>query len=133
MKQLRIFLSALCLLLCCGLCHGQNKAYDVFTPITKYLAQGNSEALSAWFADNLQISVVSQESTASKSQAKQIVKSFFQSYTPRSFIITHTTGRFNMKYALGELNAGGEMFHVTIFVSEKNGTFKIQQLKIERS
>ena len=46
--------------------------------------------------------------------------------------ITHTAGRSNMKYAVGRLNAGGETFEVTIFVSYKQVTYKIQQLKILR-
>ena len=37
-----------------------------------------------------------------------------------------------MKYALGDLNAGGETFLVTIFVSNKGESYRIQQLKIER-
>ena len=78
---------------------------DVFIPVSKYIASGNSEALSAWFADNLEISVLSKESDASRAQARQIVKSFFDTYTPRSFDITHTAGRANMKYALGTLKA----------------------------
>ncbi|MBO4475240.1 MAG: DUF4783 domain-containing protein [Bacteroidales bacterium] len=105
---------------------------DVFIPISKYLASGNVEALSAWFADNLEIAVLAKESDASRAQARQIVKTFFDNHTPRSFNITHTTGRANMKYALGTLMAGGEAFSVTIFMSCKNGTYLIQQLKIER-
>ena len=107
----------------------QTEGSDMFVPISKYLAQGNAESLSAWFADNLEISVISQ---TGKSQAKQILKSFFETYTPRSFDISHIAGRTNMKYALGTLNAGGETFNVTIFVSVKEGECKIQQLKIER-
>jgi hypothetical protein len=37
-----------------------------------------------------------------------------------------------MKYALGTLNAGGEMFMVTIFVGYNDKAYKIQHLKIER-
>ena len=33
---------------------------------------------------------------------------------------------------LGTLNAGGETFSVTIFVSNKGSSYKIQQLKIEQ-
>lgn len=105
---------------------------DVFNPISKYMSQGNAEALSAWFAENLEVTVLSRGGDASKAQARQILKSFFDNYTPRSFEITHTAGRANMKYALAELNAGGETFQVTIFVSCKDDTYKIQQLKIER-
>ena len=37
-----------------------------------------------------------------------------------------------MKYALGSLNAGGELFSVTIFIRSKGEEYRIQQLKIER-
>lgn len=110
----------------------QDKAYDVFTPIAKYMAQGDAERLSAWFSDNLEITIFSTSNDSSRSQALQIMKSFFKSYTPRSFDISHRAGRANMKYALGTLNAGGEMFLVTIFVNFKDGGYKIQQIKIER-
>ncbi len=129
-----LFKIAACLLalsLSLGL-RAQNDGNDMFVPIAKYLAQGNADNLSAWFADNLEISVVSSLTNSSKSQAKQILKSFFENYTPRTFDISHIAGRPNMKYALGTLNAGGETFNVTIFVSVKEGDCKIQQLKIER-
>ena len=110
----------------------QDSGYDVFNPIAKYLAIGDAEKLSAWFSDNLEITIFSDSHDSSRNQARQIVKSFFRSYTPRSFEITHKAGRSNMKYALGTLNAGGEMFLVTIFVGYDQSAYKIQHLKIER-
>lgn len=110
----------------------QDKSYDVFAPIAKYMALGDADRLSAWFADNLEIAIFSTSNDSSSNQARQIMKSFFKSYTPRSFDITHKAGRSNMKYALGTLNAGGEMFLVTIFVNFKDNGYKIQQIKIER-
>lgn len=110
----------------------QGSGYDVFVPITKYLQAGDADKLSAWFADNLEVTIFTVTNDSSRSQARQILKTFFNSYTPRSFDITHKAGRANMKYALGSLNAGGEIFVVTIFVSYKDTSYKIQQLKIER-
>lgn len=110
----------------------QEGGYEVFVPIAKYISQGDTQKLSAWFADNLEITIISSTRTTSKSQAIQILKSFFQSYTPRSFTITHTASNASMKYALGQLNAGGEMFMVTVFVNMNGDRFEIQQLKIER-
>ena len=111
---------------------GQDVSYDVFVPISKYLEMGDAEKLSAWFSDNLEVTIFSNSNDSSRNQAKQIIKSFFKSYTPRTFKITHKAGRPNMKYALGTLTAGGEMFLVTIFVGYKDAEYKIQQLKIER-
>ena len=112
--------------------YAQDNGYDVFNPISKYLAQGDAEKLSAWFSDNLEVTIFSDSNDSSRNQARQIMKSFFRSYTPRSFEITHKAGRSNMKYALGTLNAGGEMFVVTIFVGYNDSSYKIQHLKIER-
>ncbi len=116
----------------CSDVFAQDSGYDVFNPIAKYLASGDADKLSAWFSDNLEVTIFSDSNDSSRNQARQIVKSFFRSYTPRSFEITHKAGRSNMKYALGNLNAGGEVFLVTIFVSFDDTAYKIQHLKIER-
>lgn len=112
--------------------NAQDKGYDVFVPIAKYVSQGDAERLSAWFSDNLEVTIFASSNDASRNQARQIMKSFFKSYTPRSFEITHKAGRSNMKYAIGTLNAGGEMFLVTLFVNYKDNACRIQQIKIER-
>ena len=117
------------------MCHdvkAQDSSYDVFNPISKYIAKGDAEKLSAWFSDNLEVTIFSNSNDSSRNQAKQIMKTFFKSYTPRSFEITHKAGRSNKKYALGTLTAGGEMFIVTIFVNYKDQDYRIQHLKIER-
>ena len=106
--------------------------FDVFTPIAKYIRVGDADKLSAWFADNLEIVVISQTNDSSRNQARQIMKSFFSAYSPSAFSITHQAGKSNMKYALGILNAGGERFVVTVFVNFVHDSFEIQQLKIER-
>ena len=36
----------------------QSGESDVFVPISKYLSQGNTEALSAWFSENLDVTVL---------------------------------------------------------------------------
>ena len=110
----------------------QDGSYDVFQPIAKYMALGDADKLSAWFSDNLEITIFASSNDASRTQARQIMKSFFTSYTPRSFEISHKAGRSNMKYALGTMNAGGEMFLVTIFVNFSDDNYKIQHLKVER-
>ena len=131
-KKLLTAVLAAFAMLCCAEASAQDSSYDVFVPISKYIACGDAEKLSAWFSDNLEVTIFSNSNDSSRNQARQIMKSFFKSYTPRSFEIRHKAGRPNMKYALGTLNAGGEMFLVTIFVNYKDESYKIQQLKIER-
>ena len=126
------FVAAAVAMLSCTEASAQDSSYDVFNPISKYIACGDAEKLSAWFYDNLEDTIFSNSNDSSRNQARQIMKSFFRSYTPRSFEITHKAGRSNKKYALGTLNAGGEMFTVTIFVNYTDTDYRIRHLKIER-
>ena len=129
--MLKIVSVAAAMLACLSL-NAQNSGYDVFIPIAKYIGQGDAEALSAWFADNLEITVDSGTSDSSRSQARQIVKSFFEECRPASFVIEHTAARSNTKYALGLMSCNADKYNVTIFVSFQNGRYKIQQLKFEK-
>ena len=110
-----------------------NGDYAVFNSITKYLAAGDAASLSSWFADNLDITVISSSRTCSRNQAKQILRNFFNTYTPRSFEVTHKASEANKKYLIGILNAGGEHFQVTIYATAAPGeTYTIRQLAISR-
>lgn len=107
--------------------------FSVFSSITKYLAQGDEASLSTWFADNLDVTVLSTSRNCSKKQAREILRNFFASNTPRSFEVTHKASEANKKYLIGQLNAGGELFQVTIYAtSSGQETYKIQQLNISR-
>lgn len=105
---------------------------DVFVPIGKYIQQGDSEKLSAWFASNLELDILGNVNDCSKVQATQIMKDFFVNYTPKSFSIIHRSGKAPMWYAIGKLNAGGEKFRVTLFVKTNASGNQIQQIRIER-
>lgn len=106
--------------------------FDVFVPVSRYLGNGDAEKLSAWFSNSVEITILGESNTCSRSQAKQILKSFYASYTPRSFEVTHKASQGNMKYAIGQLKAGGEIFAVTVFLCMKDDCYDIHQLKIER-
>ena len=108
--------------------------FAVFNSITKYLKAGDAASLSSWFADNLDVTIISTQRNCSRSQARQILRTFFSAYTPRSFEVTHKASEANKKYLIGVLNAGGELFQVTIYATSPSsgGTYKIQQLAIIR-
>lgn len=122
---------ALTLVLCSFTFANAQKA-DVFVPIGKYIQQGDSEKLSAWFANNLELDILGSVSACSKVQATQIMKDFFVNYTPKSFSVVHKSGKAPLTYAIGSLSAGGEKFRVTLFVMTQEEGNQIQQLRIER-
>lgn len=109
-----------------------NSGQDVFVPLSKYITEGEAQKLAAWFAPTVEIDVFGKVNECSKSQAVQILESFFNEYTPSSFYILHKSGRAPMKYAIGNLDAGGEKFRVTIFMKVGPEGNYLQQLRIER-
>ena len=79
------------------------------------------------------MTVISSSRNCSRRQAQEILRSFFEANTPRSFQVTHKASEANKKYLIGLLNAGGEIFQVTIYATASAGdTYKIQQLNISR-
>jgi len=109
----------------------QSPEQDVFVPIAKYIQSGDSEKLSAWFAPNLEMDILGTINVCSKTQAKQIIKEFFNNNSPKSFEIEHRSGKAPLKYAIGTLSAGGSKFRVTLFVKTQDDGNFIQQLRIE--
>ncbi|MFA6334447.1 MAG: DUF4783 domain-containing protein [Bacteroidales bacterium] len=105
---------------------------DVFVPIAKYIQNGDSDKLSAWFAQNLEVDILGTVNVCSKAQAKQIIKEFFYDYSPKSFIIAYRSGKAPMKYAIGNLSAGGSKFRVTLFVKTQDDGNFIQQIRVEK-
>lgn len=105
---------------------------SVFVPIEKYIRQGDVQCLSAWFADNLQISMIGKLSNCSKSQARQILKHFFAENPPQSFEIVYRSGSYPMQCAVGNFSGGGYDYSITIIVkTNENGSF-VEQIKISR-
>lgn len=105
---------------------------DVFTSIGKYIEAGDSEKLAAWFADNLELDITGSVNSCTRSQAKLIMKNFFNNNTPKKFTIIHKSGRPPMSYAVGSLSAGADKFRVIIYVRTDEGKNSIQQLRIEK-
>lgn len=108
----------------------QPEEQDVFVPIVKYLQNGDAERLSAWFAQNLEIDIMGTVNVSSKNQAKQVLKDFFAEYTPKGFVIVHKSGKPPLKFAVGNLTAGGNVFRVTLFVNIQEKGSYIQSLRI---
>ncbi len=126
------FILVLAFLISATVCSFAQKQADVFVPIGKYIQMGDSEKLSAWFANNLELDILGSVSACSKVQATQIMKDFFVNYTPKSFSVVHKSGKAPLTYAIGSLSAGGEKFRVTLFVMTQEKGNQIQQLRIER-
>jgi len=106
---------------------------DLFSPVGKYLASGDCDRLSNWFADNLDIEVADQPTNCSRNQARLILKDFFDENPPSNFAILHKTTKESLRYAIGQLTAGGETFNVVIAIKSSDGKNFIEHLAIRRT
>lgn len=110
----------------------ESSSSDVFAPIGKYIQAGDCERLSAWFADNLELDILGAVNSCTRSQARRIMRNFFNNYNPKQFTVIHKSGKAPIKYAVGTLDAGGEKFRLILYVKMDDSLGSIQQLRIER-
>ncbi len=96
------------------------------------LKKGNSKMLSEYFNDNVELVVLDNDNVYSKAQAKQIVKNFFDSFTPESFTIIHQGGKEGSKYVIGNLKTNNGNFRIYFLLKKENGKDYIHQLRIEK-
>lgn len=100
---------------------------DVISAIGK----GNSRELAVHMADNIELSLPDKEGLYSKSQAEQIMNSFFRSYPPQSFKITHQSGG-NDAFFIGHYDFGKGAYRVTGFFKNTASGVRVHSLKFEK-
>ncbi|MCB9225121.1 MAG: DUF4783 domain-containing protein [Crocinitomicaceae bacterium] len=90
---------------------------------------GNAEKIASYFSDNVDLSIESKEDLYSKSQAEQILKTFFLTHKPKDFKIIHKGKSGQSEYFIGELSSE-EIYRVTINSKSMGGSKRITSLTI---
>ncbi|MDR3134392.1 MAG: DUF4783 domain-containing protein [Prevotellaceae bacterium] len=131
MKNYTLFL-----LLACVACTAAAQPADhqaSFDAIEKCVRAGDAEALSAWFLNTVECSLLGEENNYSKAQATMVLKDFFEKYPPAKFAFKHSSHKRTVKYAIGLLQTkNNDELRVTILIKEQNEGLAVQQLRIER-
>jgi hypothetical protein len=90
---------------------------------------GNAEKIATYFSDNVDLSIDGKEDLYSKSQAEQILKTFFLTHKPKDFSIIHKGKSGQSEYFIGELSAE-KVYRVTINSKAVGGMKRITSLTI---
>lgn len=90
---------------------------------------GNAEKIASYFSENVDLSIAGKEDLYSKSQAEQILKTFFLAHKPKDFSIIHKGKSGQSEYFIGELSAE-KVYRVTINSKAVNGVKRITSLTI---
>lgn len=93
---------------------------------------GNSSKIASHFSENVDLSIDGKEDLYSKSQAEQILKTFFTAHKPNDFKIIHKGKSGQSEYFIGELSSES-IYRVTINSKASAGTKKITSLTIEKN
>lgn len=106
---------------------------DLFSPVGKYLKSGDCDKLASWFADNLELEIMEKSISCSRNQARLILKEFFNQNPPSDFVILHKSTKDSLRYAIGQLIAGGESYNVVIYIKSSEGKNFIEHIGITHS
>ncbi len=130
----------LTVLLCCSQClivrsadPGDTLAMGDITPaVASAIRSGNAQALAAYFAPSIDLTVPESEGTYSKAQAELIVKGFFNANHPSAFVIQHqgSSGE-GSQFCIGSMTSTSGNFRVYFLIKTTGGTALITQLQFE--
>ncbi|NQY67655.1 MAG: DUF4783 domain-containing protein [Flavobacteriales bacterium] len=108
---------------------GQN---EVLNSIKLAMKTGSANELSKYFDSNIDLKIMDKANSYSSSQAKLILKDFFDSHRPESFHVVHEGNSANdIKYYIGTLKSKSSDFRVYIYLRGNKNKVTIQEISIE--
>lgn len=102
--------------------------------ISKALSAGDTSMLSSFFDEEITISILDKEGIFDKTEAIEMLKQFFGTNQPQSFVQMHqgqSKGQ-DSQYCIGNLKAGANTFRVYIYMKVNNNQYLIQELRFDR-
>lgn len=92
---------------------------------------GNATKIASYFSENVDLSILDNESLYSKSQGEQVLKTFFTKHKPTDFTIVHKGKSGQSEYFIGELVCTDAIFRVTLNSKSVGADREITALTIE--
>lgn len=100
--------------------------------ISRQLSKGNASAISAYFDDNLSLSLPGSQSTYSHAQAAMILSDFFEKNTSKQAFIERTGDNVHSKFAIGTLTTSKGAYRLYLVVKESKSDCIIKELRLEK-
>lgn len=105
---------------------------NAFKQMNEAISTGNFTSLSDLFTDSVDLTVRNTDGIFSKTQAKGVLKSFFENDKPKSFQVKHKgSSNDGTVYAIGLYISEKGSYRVYALFKDKKGSAKIVQLQIE--
>ncbi len=100
--------------------------------LVEAMGQGDASAMSEYFHQSLEMSILEEDYETSKNQATRIMESFFKKHTPTGFTVSFEGTKEQSKYAIGTLSTNEGTFRVNLFFINKDEKRLIYYLSIEK-
>ena len=105
---------------------------NITDDISNAIKTGNASELTKHFNTNLDITILGNSNSYSKSQAEMIIKDFFKKYPPKSFKVIHQgTSADGSQFSICNYVSSTKSFRVYFLVKKFSDKLLIQQLKFE--
>ena len=99
--------------------------------VVSALQAGNAEALARYFDSYVELTLPDRHvGSCSKSQAKMVLRDFFDTYKVKGFDVQVKGGSQNPGYCLGTLQTTGGNFRTTLFIREEGEQTLIKEIAL---
>jgi len=107
------------------------KKTNIPKPLELAIKKGDYRVISSYFNTNVELSVLGVDNIYSQSQAKYVLKKFFEENETRNFIVDHQGNKINTSHFAGTLTTEKGKYKVIILLKDNQQGTKLHQLKIE--
>jgi hypothetical protein len=95
------------------------------------LRSGNASGLSAFFDENVELTLPAQSDSYSKAQAVLILKDFFTNNGVKNFEVKHKGDQSGSQYCVGTLQTKSGNFRTTVFMKVKNNKDVVKEIRFQ--
>jgi hypothetical protein len=107
-------------------------AQQVPAGLVQAFAAGDADALSPFFNQRLQLTLLGVEHRVSRSQAQEIIRDFFRKYPSLGFEIIFKGDKADSNFVIGKLKSKSDSFRVNLFMKKVNDEYLLHLLEIEK-
>ena len=108
-------------------------ASEVIKKVSAALQKGDSQELSKYFTETVELEILGKENFYSIPQAQILLKDFFEKNKPTKFTINHQGVKDASSFAIGTLAVASGNLRVSFFMKTENNQTLIHQLRIEQN
>jgi len=94
-----------------------DRTFDI---VTESLLEGKADLLADYFSQRVEISINGTTRLYNKSQARHVMRDFFQKYPPDSFNMIHRGSTGDTTFMIGRYRSRGSSFEVNILMNNRN-------------